>query len=212
MIIKRKIKKELIHSLPKASFDGEIVIIDSEEDADAAIQHLSKYKVLGIDSETRPSFKKGKTYKVALLQVSTNETCFLFRLNKIGLVNSIISLLENKKIIKVGLSLHDDFLMLHKRAPFRQQECVDLQDYVKRFGIEDMSLQKIYAILFHEKISKSQRLSNWESEELGEGQQKYAALDAYACLRIYDLLQELKKTGDFELEEELEEEPTREAL
>lgn len=115
-------------------------------------------------------------------------------------------LLENPNVIKVGLSLRDDFMMLHKRAPFEQHSCIELQEYVRTFGIQDKSLQKIYAILFAEKISKSQRLSNWEAEVLTQPQQQYAATDAWACINIYNRLQELKRTGDFELAPEVEKE------
>ena len=90
--------------------------------------------------------------------------------------------------------------MLHKRAPFNQQGCIELQDFVRPFGIQDKSLQKIYGILFKEKISKSQRLSNWEADVLSDGQKQYAATDAWACLNIYNLLQELKRTGNYEVE------------
>ena len=82
--------------------------------------------------------------------------------------------------------------MLHKRAPFNQQSCIELQDYVRQFGIQDKSLQKIYAILFDKKISKGQRLSNWEADVLTEQQKKYAALDAWACLKIYNQLNQDK--------------------
>lgn len=131
---------------------------------------------------------------------SSEEHCFLFRLNLTGLTLPVITLLENPSVTKVGLSLRDDFMMLHKRAPFEQHACIELQEYVRTFGIQDKSLQKIYAILFGEKISKSQRLSNWEAETLTEPQKLYAATDAWACLNIYNRLQELKRTGDFEIE------------
>lgn len=111
---------------------------------------------------------KDKVTKAALLQISCEDHCFLFRLNLIGLTLPLITLLESPRIKKVGLSLRDDFMMLHKRAPFEQRACVELQDYVRDFGITDKSLQKIYAILFGEKIFKAQRLSNWEAEELTE--------------------------------------------
>ena len=120
------------------------------------------------------------------------------------LSSSIIELLEDPKVIKVGLSLKDDFMMLHKRAPFNQQACIELQEYVRPFGIQDKSLQKIYGILFSEKISKSQRLSNWEADVLTDAQKQYAATDAWACLNIYHLLEELKRTGNYELAPEEE--------
>lgn len=193
--------------LPKTFFPGRIYVVQSEAEIEKAVAYLQSKSVLGIDSETRPSFTKGQMHKVALLQIASEECCFLFRLNMTGLSQPLIDLLENPKVIKVGLSLKDDFLMLHKRAAFKQESCIELQDYVRQFGIEDKSLQKIYAILFEEKISKSQRLSNWEADVLSDRQKQYAATDAWACLNIYNLLQELKRTGNYEVapEEEKEE-------
>lgn len=206
MVIRRTIDKEEVKEMPKAVFPGQIHIVDNPQEAERAVVYLKSCPILGIDSETRPSFTKGQSHKVALLQISSEEHCFLFRLNLTGLTLPVIMLLENPNVIKVGLSLRDDFMMLHKRAPFEQRACVELQEYVRTFGIQDKSLQKIYAILFGEKISKSQRLSNWEATELTIPQQQYAATDAWACLNIYNLLQELKHSGDFELaaEEEVE--------
>ena len=200
MIIRRSIDKEEVKDMPKALFPGQIHVVQTPQEAERAVAYLKKCPILGIDSETRPSFTKGQSHKVALLQVSSEEHCFLFRLNLTGLTLPIIMLLENPGITKVGLSLRDDFMMLHKRAPFEQHACIELQEYVRAFGIQDKSLQKIYAILFGEKISKSQRLSNWEAETLTEPQKLYAATDAWACLNIYNKLQELKRTGDFEIE------------
>lgn len=204
MIVKRTITKDDISEMPKVNFEGKIIMICTEKDAERAVDFLSKYPVLGIDSETKPSFVKGKSHKVSLLQISTDQHCFLFRLNLIGFPNVLIGLLENPLIVKVGLSLRDDFMAMHRRVTFKQQNCVELQEFVKPFGIQDKSLQKIYAILFGHKISKSQRLSNWEAETLSPSQQLYAATDAWTCLKIYNLLQDLHQTGDYVKEEIVE--------
>ncbi|WP_455592302.1 3'-5' exonuclease [Bacteroides sp.] len=206
MVLKRSISKEEIKGMPKVVFPGRIYVIQSETEVEKAVAYLQSQPLVGIDSETRPCFTKGHFNQVALLQVSSDESCFLFRLNQTGLIQPLIDLLENPKVVKVGLSLKDDFMMLHKRAPFNQQNCIELQEYVRPFGIRDMSLQKIYGILFGKKISKSQRLSNWEADVLSDAQKQYAATDAWACLNIYNLLQNLKRTGDFEIApEEVEE-------
>lgn len=204
MVIKRTIDKETLKEMPKAAFPGQIHLVQTPQEAEKAVGYLKACSVLGIDSETRPAFTKGQSYKVALLQISSEDHCFLFRLNLTGLTLPVITLLENPGITKVGLSLRDDFMMLRKRAPFEQRACVELQEYVRTFGIQDKSLQKIYGILFAEKISKSQRLSNWEADSLTEPQKQYAATDAWACLNIYNRLQELKRTGDFEIAPEEE--------
>lgn len=210
MVIRRTIDKEELKDMPKAAFPGQIHVVQTPQEAERAVAYLKTCPLLGIDSETRPSFNRGETHKVALLQVSSEEHCFLFRLNLTGLTLPIILLLESPKVTKVGLSLKDDFMMLHKRAPFEQRACIELQEFVRPFGIQEKSLQKIYGILFGEKISKSQRLSNWEAGELTEPQKLYAATDAWACLNIYNKLQELKQTGDFEIETDTEEESKNE--
>lgn len=164
------------------------------------VAYLLSQPILGIDSETRPSFTKGQfTQSSCFSRFLPKNVVFCSGSIYLGLTQPLVDLLENPGIIKVGLSLKDDFMMLHKRAPFNQQSCIELQDYVRQFGIQDKSLQKIYAILFKEKISKSQRLSNWEADVLSDGQKQYAATDAWACLNIYNLLQELKRTGNYEI-------------
>ena len=198
--IKNKISKAEIATLPKVLFPGRIFVIYTEADADKAISYLQTQRIVGVDTETRPSFKRGTTHKVALLQISTSDTCFLFRLNQIGMPPSLQEFLMSDTL-KIGLSLKDDFTMLRRRKDVNAEEgnWIELQDYVGRFGIEDRSLQKIFANLFGQKISKSQRLSNWEAETLSEGQMKYAATDAWACVEIYNCLSELERTGAYEL-------------
>lgn len=198
--IKNKISKEEVNGMPKVLFEGRIFVVYTEDGAKMAVDYLKSCPIVGIDTETRPSFKRGKFHKVALLQIATPDTCFLFRLNRIGMPDIVADFLENETL-KIGLSLKDDFRMLSKRKEMHSEEgnWVELQDYVARFGIEDRSLQKIYANLFGQKISKSQRLTNWEAESLSEAQQKYAATDAWACVNIYQYLQELERTGDYEL-------------
>lgn len=204
MIVRRTITKDEISKLPKEGFRGKIVVVQSEGEAEQAVRFLNEQPVVGIDTETRPSFRKGQSYKVALLQVSARDICFLFRLNMIGMPEALVRFLENRAVKKIGLSLKDDFMALHKRVPFTPQAYIELQDYVRPFGIQDKSLQKIYAILFAMKISKSQRLSNWEADVLSEAQKMYAATDAWACYNIYNLLQKLQRTGNYEKEKIVE--------
>ena len=179
------ITKELIAGLPVEKFPGRIIVLTTEKEANEAIDYLLKFPLVGFDTETRPSFKKGQTNKVSLLQVSTDDTCFLFRLNYMGFPSSVCEFFASKDVMKVGLSLRDDFNALRKRANIHPENYIDLQSVVGGFGIEDVSLQKIYAILFQKKISKGQRLTNWEADVLTDSQKKYAALDAWACLQIY---------------------------
>ncbi len=179
--------------MPIVLYPGRIITIDNAKDVDKAIKALTNESIVGIDTETRPSFRKGVQYNVSLLQLSTADTCFLIRLCRTGLPDSLVSFLENKNIIKVGVSLHDDYQALARRRRFKAGGFFDLQKCVSDYGIEEMSLQKIYAIIFGEKISKSQQLTNWEADVLTDKQKLYAATDAWACLKIYKEL-ELNKT------------------
>ncbi len=179
------ITKEEISTLPVEEFAGRIIVIQTKAEADKAVEYLMKYNLVGFDTETRPSFKKGQYYKVSLIQISTDDTCFLFRLNYIGFPESLKQFVSSPEVTKIGLSLRDDFGALRKRSSVEPVNFIDLQSIVGSYGIDAASLQKIYAILFKKKISKGQRLSNWEADVLTEPQKKYAALDAWACLTIY---------------------------
>ncbi|MDL2243659.1 3'-5' exonuclease domain-containing protein 2 [Bacteroidales bacterium OttesenSCG-928-J19] len=190
----KSITKEEIAQFEIEEFTGNIVIVETLKDAEKAVEHLSGYDILGFDTETRPAFKKGTTNEVALIQLSTDETCFLFRLNKIGFPPSLIRLLSDPCILKIGLSLRDDFMTIRRKYPFEPAGFIDLQKLMPQYDIDDISLQKIYALIFGKKISKNQRLTNWEADELSEAQKKYAALDAWACLKIYKHLCLTKKS------------------
>ena len=198
-IIKEKFNKNDIQGLPKVQFNGRIITIISESEAVKAVDYLLTQPILGIDSETRPSFKKGSYHRVALLQVSTHDTCFLFRLNRIGMPDAIVRLLENETVTKVGLSLKDDISQLKHRRDFTPGNFIDLQNEAKELGIIDMSLQKLYANLLGGKISKTQRLSNWECDVLSPAQQQYAAIDAWACVQLHEEIKRLEHTNDYQL-------------
>lgn len=179
------ISKDALSQMPVITYPAAISLIDSAAEAHAALRALLKEKIVGFDTETRPSFRKGCVHKVALMQISTMERCFLFRLNKIGICAQLKDFLENPDITKIGLSVRDDFSVLRRSGDIEPKGFIDLQSYVKDFGITDISLQKIYGIVFGERISKTQRLTNWEADTLTPAQQAYAALDAWACLKLY---------------------------
>lgn len=186
------IEKTELAQLQPAQFEGTIIVIQSEREAKKAVAALMKEKVLGFDTETRPSFAKGKSNAVCLVQLSTGKTCFLFRLKENNCLPLLKPIFEEEKILKIGLSLKDDFHAIHKQMEFGPAGFIDLQTYVKDFGIEDNSLSKIYAIIFNMRISKAQRLTNWEADFLTDKQKHYAALDAWAALRIYEELEKRK--------------------
>ncbi|MDD4514597.1 3'-5' exonuclease [Massilibacteroides sp.] len=182
------ITKDQIAQLPVEEYTKRIIVVDTQEDLSKAVTYLRNFEKVGFDTETRPSFKKGQTYKVALMQLAIDDVCFLIRLNKVGIPTELKDFLIDDKTLKIGLSLRDDFGAMRKRTNIEPANFIDLQEMVGKYGIKEASLQKIYAILFNKKISKGQRLTNWEADHLTESQQKYAALDASACLKIYNTL------------------------
>lgn len=190
--MKISISKEQLSALDRVSFTGKIHVVDTLPKLDKALAELKDATTLGFDTETRPSFKKGISHNVALMQISTMDDCYLLRINKIGIPTSLRLFLEDSQITKVGLSLKDDFGVIHKGYDANMLGFVDLQKVVPQYSIADASLQKIYAILFGKRISKGQRLSNWEADTLTVAQQEYAAIDAWACLKIYNYLNSQK--------------------
>lgn len=184
--------------MPTAAYTGNCIVVSDEAQAVAAVEALRLSGcVLGFDTETRPSFQKGVSYRVSLVQLSAGRTCFLFRLHRLrGLCPPLKGLLEDPEVVKVGLSTHDDFVNLRKwDETLRPRGFIEIQHIVRRCGIEEMSLAKIYALLFHKKLSKRQRLTNWEAESLTDKQMAYASLDAAACVEIYDEVQRLVALG-----------------
>lgn len=179
------ISKEEIATLPLAAFQGNTLVIDRSEQIGGAIDYLRKQPLIGFDTETKPNFSRTSHNQVALLQLSTADVCYLFRLNMIGLPPALLHLLNDPNVLKIGLSLRDDFNALSKRAIIHKESFIDLQHFVENFGIEEKSLQKLYAIIFSKRISKNKRLSNWEAHPLTEAQQLYAATDAWACYQLY---------------------------
>ena len=187
-----------IDKLEKASFDGEITVIDKVgKDLDDAIRYLRNKRVIGFDTEARPCFSPAQPqYGTSLLQLSGAERAFLFRLKHIGLDRRLCSILSNPNIIKVGAAVADDIRGLKKFSEFKEKGFVDLQKIVGDFGIRDKSVKKMAAIILGVRISKTQQLSNWEAETLSESQRKYAATDAWICREMYRKLESSRKLSD----------------
>jgi ribonuclease D len=182
---KKTITDEELSELPLSVFEGKIHLVEKVEEFTAAVNYLKKQPILGFDTETRPAFKKGQSHQVALLQLSTADEAFLFRTNMIGISPGLIKILSSPSILKIGVAIRDDIKILQKITPFKPGGFIELQDMVKLYGIENFSLKKLAAIVHGVRISKSQRLTNWEATILTEQQQVYAATDAWIAYMIY---------------------------
>ena len=184
-MFKESITKEELTDLPLRWFEGEIIVVDNKEKVAYAIEFLSKEPILGFDTETKPSFRKGTLNRVALLQLSVKNKAFLFRLHRVGLPEMVCRILANPTIVKTGVAINDDIKGLQNWKNFKPGGFVELQDHAKSLGITDFSLKKLAAITCGFRISKGQQLSNWEAEELTEAQRIYAATDAWVALEIF---------------------------
>lgn len=182
------ISKEDLLQLPVAQFEGEVIIVDTPEKVADSIAYLEQQSVVGVDTEARPSFTRGVRYPTALVQIATEERCYLFRLTHIGMPQQLADLFTNPQICKVGLAFRDDLNGLCRRRNFVPVNCVDVQKLTAQYGILELGLSKIFAIIYGKRISKSQQLTNWENSHLSPEQARYASTDAWATLLIYKAL------------------------
>ena len=183
-----KISNEQTALLPAVEFRGKILLVEQERDIAEACKQLARQPLIGFDTDTPPSFRPSVTFRASRPQRSTPAVCYLFRLNKIPLAKPILQLLENREVLKIGADVAGDLRSLRQIRHFRDGGFVDLQTIAPQWGIEEKSLRKLSAIVLGQRVSKAQRLSNWEAATLTDKQQLYAATDAWVCTRIYEQL------------------------
>lgn len=192
---KNSITKDEIRLLPLGYFEGETVVVKDNVNLEKAITILETEKVIGIDTETKPNFVKGKFNRVALLQLSTKTTCFLFPLVRYGLSKEVKSILESTDIIKVGVATQQDMKELKRDYGVRAQNLLDLNRMAKSRGYRNVGVRNLAGLMMGIRISKSKQMSNWESDPLDAGQIRYASTDAWVCLKIYQILNDQAKSS-----------------
>ncbi len=189
-MIPLKITKEEVNGLELGAFEGEIILIDGLEGLQEMFMDLSSKKFIGFDTETRPAFRRGVSYDVALIQLATAEKAYLIRINKIEFPREVKRLLENPDIVKIGAAVRDDLKGLKKLSPtFIPAGFFDLNEELKKVGFLNVGVRNLSAMVLGIRISKSEQVSNWEADQLTEKQELYAATDAWACLEIFLKLQ-----------------------
>jgi ribonuclease D len=190
-MIPLSITKEEISELPLGQFEGPIYLIDRPDQVEEAVDFLEDQRIIGFDTETKPSFHKGQIHQVSLLQLSTSSQAFLFRLNRIGFPDPLRSLLEKENLVKVGAAVNDDLKALRKLTDsFHPQSFFDLNEELKKVGFHNVGVRNLCGMVLKMRISKAEQVSNWELEKLTERQQRYAATDAWACLEIFEKLRD----------------------
>lgn len=186
--IRVNITPEEINNLPLQTFTGKTIVVSDATQLPKAIKEIEKYDVVGFDTETRPSFKRGQFYQVALLQLAVPGKVFLIRVNHTGVTDDIVSLFQNPSIVKTGVGIRDDLKALQKLKPFEPAGFFDLSTLAKQAGLQVESVKKLTALLLGFRISKSAQTSNWEAPNFTQKQIEYAATDAWVCLELYDKL------------------------
>jgi len=188
-----EITKEELSALSLAQFDGTIHVIERHGVAEKIAEQLRSHSVLGFDTETRPSFAKGRKNRVALLQLATASEAYLFRLCKMGIPKNLLALLTDPNILKIGAAIKNDIDTLKRSVKLKPNGFIDLQELVQQFEIKNISLSKMAGIVLGVRITKSQQLSNWENKTLTPAQQRYAATDAWMCYLIYEKLMRMER-------------------
>jgi len=187
-LFQSEITKEEVAELELIQYEGPITLIETLEEFHREFDAISRETILGFDTETRPSFKKGKMYPTSLIQLSSPDHAWLIRVSRLGYPNQLLDLLSNGDVMKVGTGLNDDIRRMRSDFLFEPGGFLDLQKYVEAFKIEEKGLKKLSAIVLGYRISKSQQVSNWDAGILTEAQLRYAATDAWICLEIYNEL------------------------
>lgn len=188
-MFKQEVTKEEINELPLIRYEGEVFVVTTADELADALTDLNKQSVIGFDTESRPSFRKGEYYPISLVQIATPGLVYLIRINKTGFTPGLKALFENPKITKAGISILDDLRELQKLAHFRPAGVVDLNQVSQAAGVKNIGVRSLSAIILGIRISKSQQTSNWERDTLSKSQVYYAATDAWVCLQLFEKLE-----------------------
>ena len=182
---KKFIAKEDINLLELDKYNGETILVDTEAELEKACAEIEQCAIIGIDTETKPSFKKGQMNTVALLQIATDKKAYIVRLKKVKMSQRLADIFANEAIKKIGIAIFDDLKDLKKIIPFTDKSVVDLNLLAPKLGFESIGAKKLSALILGFRISKRQQVSNWELEKLSQAQIDYAATDAWICREIY---------------------------
>ena len=212
LVLANRLSREYINSLPIIRFEGEVVVVTDEQQAEEAIKRLAEETYIGFDTESRPSFTKGTSYPVSLVQFSTHDTAYLFQLKKIGFPDFLVDLLENPQVKKIGVGVKNDIEKLRELKEFTAGGFIDLSKLAAKKGIIQVGLRGLTARYIERRLTKTAQKTNWAHPRLTRKQQIYAASDAWICLRIYPRL--LEDTIDYRqfIEDEKEKEENRKAV
>lgn len=179
------LSKEEINELPMLAYEGEVLLVETEGELNRALGRLRGETLLGFDTESRPSFKKGKVYPTSLIQLAGSDVVALIRLNQAPFTETLAALLADPGVIKAGVAIREDMRSLQKLHGFTPRGLADLAEMAKKNGIKAQGLRTLAAHLMGGRISKAAQCSNWAKKTLTPQQIRYAATDAWIGRELY---------------------------
>jgi len=185
------ITREQLAELPMRRYEGRIVVVADARDLEQAMHDIRREHVVGFDTETPPTFRKGQSHQPTLVQVATAHAAYLFQLRRLDFSGALPELLENPGIVKTGVALADDLRKLKEVFPFEEQNVVDLGKLALHHGLKQSGVRNLAGIFLGFRITKGPRTSNWRRLDLSSGQISYAATDAWVCRELYLRFQQL---------------------
>jgi len=189
--LRRNISKEEVANLPIRRYEGEVVVVEDARALERAAAEIHAERVVGFDTETRPTFRVGESYPPALMQVATARLVYLFPLQRLDCAAVLAPLLAAPRIVKAGVSTADDLLKLKQMFPFDEAGVLDLGHVAARHGLKQTGLRNLTALFMSTRVPKGAKTTNWAVRQLSQQQITYAATDAWACRELYLKFEEL---------------------
>jgi ribonuclease D len=183
--IARSISKEVLANLPIQRYEGEVRMVATVQDVEHALADIRRETVVGLDTETRPSFSKGESYLPCLVQVATARAVYLFQLSEVNAFPLVTELLQASPISKAGVALAHDLRSLKRVFPFEERNVIDLGLIARACGLGQTGLRNLAGIFLGIRIPKGNRTSNWAARHLSQAQVTYAATDAWVCRELF---------------------------
>ena len=182
-----KLSKNEINALPLIQYEGDIEILSSKYNIQAAINDLKNYNLIGFDTETKPTFVKGPLNPPSIMQLACDDKVYIFQFDNDEIFRKLSSILSNKNITKCGVSVDRDLIELMYLSPFDPISFVDLGNVARENEIPHHGLRGLAAMFLKRRISKGPQTSDWSRISLSDTQISYAATDAWVSLELFKI-------------------------
>lgn len=181
----RVISRDDLASLPIRRYEGTVSLVATAKELEQARADIRQERVVGFDTETRPSFKKGESHLPCLVQAATARAVYLFQLSRLDVFPALVELLARRDTVKAGVGLAHDLRQLKLVFPFTVNNVLDLGVVARRRGLGQTGVRNLAGMFLGFRIPKGNRTSNWAAPRLSPAQIAYAATDAWACRELY---------------------------